>query len=89
MRVYRDVRFSGNKRPYKTNIGIQFRHEHGKDVHAPGFYLHIESHQAFLGAGIWHPDGTTLKNIRTYIDTHPERWQQAVQNRHFTWAGQA
>ncbi len=86
MRMYRDMRFSGNKRPYKTNIGIQFRHEHGKDVHAPGFYLHIESHQAFLGAGIWHPDGTTLKNIRTCIDTHPERWQQAVQNRPFTQA---
>lgn len=37
MWVYRDVRFGKDKRPYKTNIGIQFRHEQGKDVHAPGF----------------------------------------------------
>ena len=36
MRVHRDVRFSKDKRPYMTNVGIQFRHEAGKDVHAPG-----------------------------------------------------
>jgi len=75
MRIYRDVRFSKNKQPYKTNIGIQFRHELGKDVHAPGFYLHIEAHEVFVGAGIWHPDGDTLKKIRTYIDVHPTRWE--------------
>ena len=36
MRVFRDTRFSRDKTPYKTNIGIQFRHSLGKDVHAPG-----------------------------------------------------
>ena len=41
MRVFRDTRFSHDKTPYKTNIGIQFRHELGKDVHAPGFYVHL------------------------------------------------
>ncbi len=75
MRVYRDVRYSKNKMPYKTNIGIQFRHELGKDVHAPGFYLHIEAHDVYVGAGIWHPDGDTLKKIRSYIDAHPTRWE--------------
>jgi len=75
MRIYRDVRFSKNKQPYKTNIGIQFRHEVGKDVHAPGFYLHIEAHEVFVGAGIWHPDSDTLKKIRSYIDVHPTRWE--------------
>jgi len=74
MRIFRDVRFSKNKQPYKTNIGIQFRHELGKDVHAPGFYLHIEASEVFVGAGIWHPDSDTLKKIRTYIDAHPTRW---------------
>ena len=48
MRVYRDTRFGHDKRPYKTNIGIQFRHEMGKDVHAPGYYLHIETASCFL-----------------------------------------
>ena len=74
MRIHRDVRFSKNKQPYKINIGIQFRHELGKDVHAPGFYLHIEASEVFVGAGIWHPDSDTLKKIRTYIDAHPTRW---------------
>ena len=36
MRIYRDTRFGHDKTPYKTNIGIQFRHENAKDVHAPG-----------------------------------------------------
>jgi len=83
MRVYRDVRFGKNKQPYKTNIGIQFRHELGKDVHAPGFYLHIEAHEVFVGAGIWHPDGETLKKIRTYIDAHPTRWNDAMKDKSF------
>jgi len=83
MRIYRDVRFSKNKQPYKTNIGIQFRHHQGKDVHAPGFYLHIEAHEVFVGAGIWHPDSQTLKKIRTYIDAHPTRWQSALAAKDF------
>jgi len=83
MRVYRDVRFSKNKLPYKTNIGIQFRHRQGKDVHAPGFYLHIEAHEVFVGAGIWHPEADTLKRIRAYIDAHPTRWQDVLENKEF------
>src|SRR5882672_12210854 len=39
MRIYRDTRFARDKAPYKTNIGVQFRHERAKDVHAPGFYV--------------------------------------------------
>jgi len=88
MRIYRDVRFGKNKQPYKTNIGIQFRHEVGKDVHAPGFYLHIEAGEAFVGAGIWHPDSATLKKIRGYIDAHPSRWQDALADEAFNKAFQ-
>ena len=52
MRVYRDTRFWGKEEPYKTNVGIQFRHEFGKDIHAPGFYVHLEPGDVFLGGGI-------------------------------------
>jgi len=86
MRVFRDTRFSKNKLPYKTNIGIQFRHETGKDVHAPGFYLHIEAAEVFVGAGIWHPESDTLKKIRDYIDAHPTRWRDAVGDNGFAKA---
>ncbi|MFT7629487.1 MAG: hypothetical protein ACI87E_000485 [Mariniblastus sp.] len=76
MRIYRDTRFSKDKTPYKTNLGIQFRHEAGKDVHAPGFYLHVSPQEIFLGAGIWRPDNPTLNKIRFLIDDAPARWKR-------------
>lgn len=75
MRVYRDTRFGHDKTPYKTNIGIHFRHVRAKDVHAPGFYVHIEPKECFFGAGIWRPESSTLKAVRTLIDEHPKEWQ--------------
>ncbi|MEO1086747.1 MAG: TIGR02453 family protein, partial [Acidobacteriota bacterium] len=73
-RIYRDVRFSKDKRPYKTHVGIHFRHASGKDAHAPGFYLHLEPGQVFLGAGIWRPESKVLKQIRAAIDEEPAAW---------------
>ena len=83
MRVYRDTRFSKNKTPYKTNVGIQFRHELGKDVHAPAFYLHIQPKNCFLGAGIWRPDSEALAAIRESIDENPRVWKRARDAKRF------
>ena len=83
MRPYRDVRFGKDKRPFKTNVGIQFRHHLGKDQHAPGFYLHIEPKGCFVGVGIWRPDGPTLASIRTAIDKKPKEWIKASQGKNF------
>lgn len=92
MRVYRDTRFSKSKLPYKTNIGIQFRHELGRDIHAPGFYLHIEPGECFVGAGIWRPDADTLGAIRTKIAESPGTWRRARDAKrlaaHFELAGE-
>jgi uncharacterized protein (TIGR02453 family) len=77
MRIHRDVRFSLDKRPYKTNLGIQFRHEAGKDVHAPGLYFHVEPGSVFLGAGMWRPDATALAAVRRAIDEDPRGWRRA------------
>lgn len=77
MRVYRDTRFSRDKTPYKTNIGIQFRHKLGKDVHAPGFYVHLASDECFFAAGTWHPDPDALARIRDLIVAQPEKWTAA------------
>jgi uncharacterized protein (TIGR02453 family) len=82
MRVHRDARFARDT-PYKTNIGIQFRHERGKDVHAPGFYVHIEPDGCFLGAGIWRPEPAPLHAIRARIVTEPALWTKVVTNRRF------
>lgn len=77
MRIHRDVRFSKDKTPYKTNVGIQFRHEAGKDVHAPGVYLHLEPGAAFLGVGLWHPEPDALAAIRKRIAENPAAWKKA------------
>jgi len=74
MRVYRDTRFGKDKTPYKTNIGIQFRHEAGKDVHAPGYYMHISAAECFVGVGIWRPPSAALAKIRTAIVEKPQAW---------------
>jgi uncharacterized protein (TIGR02453 family) len=88
MRPYRDVRFSKDKTPYKTNIGIQFRHQGGKDVHAPGFYLHIEPGSCFAGAGMWHPEPKVAKVIRQDIYHNPVGWKKATKGKAFadTWS---
>ncbi len=84
MRIYRDTRFSGDKTPYKTNVGIHFRHVKGKDVHAPGYYFHIDPNQVFVGAGIWHPDSDALTKIRKHLDKNQERWQKIIGAKKFT-----
>lgn len=76
-RIYRDTRFSKDKTPYKTHIGLHFRHDRSKDAHAPGFYLHVEPGSAFLGVGIWHPDGKALRAIREHIIEEPTAWKRA------------
>jgi len=76
-RIYRDARFSKNKSPYKTHAGLQFRHDFGKDVHAPGFYLHLEPKQVFFGGGVWMPDSPTLGKIRDAIVEKTPAWKKA------------
>lgn len=83
MRIHRDVRFSKDKTPYKTNVGIHFRHERAKDVHAPGFYFHIDLEEVFLGAGVWRPESAALANIRAEIAEEPTRWKRARDNKRF------
>jgi uncharacterized protein (TIGR02453 family) len=83
MRIYRDTRFSKNKDPLKTNIGIHFRHESGRDVHAPGIYLHIQPDECFLGAGIWHPENPVLMQIRQAIVDDTQQWKHVTSKRSF------
>lgn len=83
MRVNRDIRFGKDKRPYKTNVGIQFRHVLGKDVHAPGFYVHIEPEGCFIGVGIWRPDSPSLAKIRERIVEKSGEWLNVTKDKKF------
>jgi uncharacterized protein (TIGR02453 family) len=82
-RIYRDVRFSPDKRPYKTHASARFPHVMGRDVHAPGFYLHLEPGSVFSGVGIWHPEPSTLGRIRDFIVQNPRKWKKSIDNAEF------
>ncbi len=86
MRIYKDTRFSKDKLPYKTNIGIQFRHQHGGDVHAPGVYLHVSPAECFLGVGTWRPPSDALRKIRDYIISHESTWKKLLKQKKFNAA---
>jgi uncharacterized protein (TIGR02453 family) len=77
-RIYRDVRFSKDKSPYKTHIGMHFRHASTSEtVHGPGLYLHLEPGQCFLAGGVWQPDPRSLARIRDAIAWKPDEWRKA------------
>ncbi len=80
-RIYRDVRFSRDKRPYKEHAAVQFRHSAGKDAHAPGFYLHLEPGKVIYGGGIWKPPAPELAKIRTAIGKDPAAWTRVINNK--------
>jgi uncharacterized protein (TIGR02453 family) len=74
-RIYRDTRFSSDKRPYKTNIAMRFSHR-GKDVHSPGFYLHLQPGESFAACGLWHPEPPTLLKVRNAIAERSGEWRK-------------
>ena len=67
MRIYRDVRFSLNKTPYKNNFGAGISQQ-GKNFNGPGYYLHIHPEESFIAGGCWMPEADMLKSIRQEID---------------------
>ncbi|MFN2369573.1 MAG: DUF2461 domain-containing protein [Candidatus Krumholzibacteriia bacterium] len=85
-RIHRDIRFGRDKSPYKTAVGLHFRHEQGRDAHTPGFYLHLEPGGCFMAVGLWRPDNPTLKLVRERLVTDPDSWREAVGGRAFRQA---
>jgi uncharacterized protein (TIGR02453 family) len=83
MRPYRDTRFTSDKEPYKTNVGVNFRHERGDDAHAPGLWLHIEPGEFWLAVGMWRPDAESLSKVRQAIAESPKKWLTARDNARF------
>lgn len=83
-RIYRDVRFSKNKAPYKTHIGAAFpvRGKKGP-TESPGLYVHIEPGQVFIGGGIYMPTGQQLKAIRKKIADDPSSFLSLIRDSSF------
>lgn len=81
-RIYRDVRFSKDKRPYKVNMGAGFS-EHGKMEQEAGYYIHIEPGNSFVAAGIYMPDSANLAKIRQEIDYNTDGLLKILNNKNF------
>ncbi len=77
-RIHRDTRFSKDKTPYKENTGVQFRHVAAKDAHAPGYYLHLQPGECFVGMGLWRPETAVAYAIREKIAADPAGWKKAA-----------
>ncbi len=82
LRIYRDLRFSKSKDPYKTNAAAYFHHRASKE-NAPGIYLHLEPGGSFLAVGLWRPDTITRRKVTDAISVNPERWEKAISGRAF------
>ena len=77
-RINRDIRFSTDKSPYKTAVGMSFGHLRGREGPAPGFYFHLEPGESFAGGGIHMAETPTLNRIREAIVADPAGWKRAV-----------
>ena len=83
-RIQRDIRFSKDKTPYKTHVGIHFRHVATKDdVHAPGYYLHLEPSGSFAALGLWRPATDHANALRQAIVDDPRRWKRTTRSQAF------
>lgn len=81
-RIFRDVRFSNDKSPYKTNMG-SFIARGGRKSELAGYYLHFEPGASFVGGGVWCPEADILRAIRQEIYEHPDSFKEIVDDDDF------
>jgi uncharacterized protein (TIGR02453 family) len=86
-RIYRDIRFSRDKSPYKTNAACWFRHQDGDarvggeaEAGGAGFYFHLQPGSSFVGAGIWMPPRPVLNRLRDAIAEHYKAFERVVRS---------
>ena len=79
-RINRDVRFSKNKEPYKTNMGA-YINQNGKKGRGAGYYVHVEPGNIFMAAGVWMPEPGDLAKIRQEIDYNWLEWEKIIRDK--------
>jgi uncharacterized protein (TIGR02453 family) len=97
-RIYRDVRFSKDKSPYKTNLGASFPwvgagagegtgdgggRSHTSNVHSTGGYFHLAPGEIYVGGGIWHPEKAWLDTFRRRVVDEPGRVRELIDESRF------
>lgn len=81
-RIFRDVRFSQDKKPYKTNFGSYIA-KGGRKSECPGYYFHIEPGESFVGGGLYRPSSAPLKAVRDFIDKNGQEFSEVINDKHF------
>jgi len=79
-RIYRDVRFSKDKSPFRTEVGIHFSYRSGggRMPGLPGFFLHLAPGETAAHSGVWQPEAPAVKKIRDTIANDPGAWRKAI-----------
>jgi uncharacterized protein (TIGR02453 family) len=81
-RINRDIRFSKDKSPYKTNMGVWFTQNKNRK-NSPGYYIHYEKGNSFIAGGVWCPEASELKQIRKEIEFFHDDLDRIVANKNF------
>ncbi len=81
-RINRDIRFSKDKQPYKTNIGMWMSMDRN-NKNAPGYYIHFEKDNSFIAGGCWCPEPNELKKIRTEIAFFTNDFDKVLKDKYF------
>ena len=83
-RIYRDVRFSNDKTPYKTTFSAVISERGRHEGHGPSYYFQVDQHGVLMaGGGVWMPEKDRLTRIREHVAAHPERLQKVLRTRAF------
>ena len=81
-RINRDIRFSHDKTPYKSNLGASIKRGGRKSAFA-GYYFHCEPGQSFIGGGLWMPESPNLKKLRQEIDYNYDELKEILNEKKF------
>ncbi|MDO5663856.1 MAG: DUF2461 domain-containing protein [Bacteroidia bacterium] len=81
-RIYRDIRFSKDKTPYKTHFSA-FIANGGRKTRMAGYYIHLQPDESFLAGGIYAPDPATLESIRNAIYHNPDKMRKILDDKKF------
>jgi len=81
-RINRDIRFSKDKSPYKTNFGASLNRGGKKSIYA-GYYFHLEPSESFVGGGLWMPTPPDLKKLRQEIDYNLDEFKKIITSKKF------
>lgn len=82
-RIYRDVRFSNDKRPYKDHVSAVISRGGRKDMRVPGMYLQLGADDLRVYGGLYGPDKEQLEQVRTYIASNPKEFRAAIEDKNF------